>query len=109
MSKCEWVSVDQLSVVGAESEATLIVILFKEVLLHLMNPIDGMGLEPEQLGQVFSAAAGPAAALAFEVPVDARFDVSFQLSRCQSAQEQHSYRATRAAGCRLAEANAPLG
>jgi hypothetical protein len=57
MSNCEWVSVDQLSVVGAESEATLILIFFKEVLLHLMNPIDGIGLEPEQLGQVFSAAA----------------------------------------------------
>jgi hypothetical protein len=104
MSNCEWVSVDQLSVMGAESEATLILILFKEVLLHLMNPFDGMGFEPEQLGQVFSAAA-----LAFKVPVDARFGVSFQLSRCQSAQEQHSYRATRAAGCRLTEANASLG
>ena len=51
MSNCEWVSVDQLSVMGAESEATLILILFKEVLLPLMNPIDGMGLEPEHLGQ----------------------------------------------------------
>jgi len=51
MSNCEWGSVDQLSVVGAESEATLILILFKEVLLPLMNPIDGMGLEPEHLGQ----------------------------------------------------------
>ena len=74
-----------------------------------MDPISGMGLEPEQLGQVFSAVAGPAAALAFEAPVDAHFDIPFQLPRCQSAQEQHSYRATRAAGCRLTEANASLG
>jgi hypothetical protein len=43
------------------------------------------------------------------VPVDARFDVSFQLSHWQSAQEEHSYRATRAEGCRLAEASARLG
>ncbi len=36
-----------------------------------MGPIDGMGLEPEQLGEVFSAVAGPASALAFEAPVEA--------------------------------------
>ena len=59
-----------------------------------MGPISGMGLEPEQLGQVFSAVAGPAAALAFEAPVDTHFDVLFN---CPAARAHRSKTATKPA------------
>ena len=59
-----------------------------------MDPIIGMGLEPEKLGQVFSAVAGPAAALAFEAPVDAHFDILFN---CPAARAHRSKTATKRA------------
>jgi hypothetical protein len=36
-----------------------------------------MSLEPEQLGQVFSAVASPAAALAFKAAANVHFDILF--------------------------------
>ena len=45
-----------------------------------MGPIGGIVLKPVQLGQVFGAAASPAAALALEAPSDEHFDVLFNYS-----------------------------
>ena len=47
-----------------------------------------MSLQPEQLGQMFRAVASPAAALAFEAPVDAHFDVLFNCPTAGSAPER---------------------
>src|SRR6266446_2960161 len=42
-----------------------------------MGPIGRMSLEPEELGEMFSATLGPAAALAFEAAVNAQFNIFF--------------------------------
>ena len=42
-----------------------------------MIPIKWVGLKPEQLREVLGAAATPTAALTFEAPINAHFDVLF--------------------------------
>src|SRR5438552_16200997 len=60
-----------------------------------MGPVVRVGLEPEELSEVFSSRAAPAATLAFKAAVDAHFDVF--LNHAAAASHRSDLAADRAA------------